>query len=73
MSDKADSHDRCYTGCLTSADRLYLDRLWQQMGVDPLSEMVAAVEARIVRSTLSHIYGELQTMRRDFDRKQAKL
>lgn len=51
---------RDYGGTLTSADRLYLDRLWQQLQVDPLSDIAEAIEQRLISSTLR---GQLEMIR----------
>jgi hypothetical protein len=44
--------DPCFDGTLTSADRLYLDRLWQALGVDPKAEAVHVIEARLILAAL---------------------
>lgn len=47
--------DRDFGGTLHSAERLYLDKLWQHLGVNPLDERVQQIEGRLIRATLAHI------------------
>ena len=43
---------RDYGGVLTSAERLYLDRHWQDLGVNPLDDRVGQIEGRLIKATL---------------------
>ena len=47
--------NRDFDGVLHSAERLYLDKLWQGLGVDPLDERVQQLEGRLIRASLAHI------------------
>ena len=44
--------DPCFDGTLTSADRLYLDKLWQELGVDPKAPLVHEIESRLILAAL---------------------
>lgn len=45
--------DRCHADYLTSAERLFLDGLWKELGIDPVDERVERIEKRIVRAVLT--------------------
>ncbi len=64
--------DRDFNGTLHSAERLYLDKLWQGLGVNPLDERVQEIEARLVRATLASISESFRDIHRDFERRQAQ-
>lgn len=57
-------HDRCWGGTLHSSERLYLDHLWQGLGVDPHDDLVAAIEGRLVAATLRDHHSRILDMRR---------
>lgn len=46
--------NRDFSGVLHSNERNYLDRLWRNLGVDPLDQRVEMIEARLVRATLAY-------------------
>lgn len=46
------THDRCFNGILHSAERLKLDALWKELGVDLMDERAALIEARLIVATL---------------------
>ena len=61
--------DRDFSGVLHSAERLYLDRLWQGLGVDPLDPRVEEIEGRLIRASLSHITEGFRELSKEFERR----
>jgi len=46
--------NRDYDGLLHSNERLYLDKLWQGLGVDPLDDRAHVLELRLIRAVFAH-------------------
>ena len=57
--------DRCFGGSLTSAERLYLDRLWLKVGVPPENLVAEAIEGRLILAAVKDITNRIQEMQRE--------
>lgn len=55
---------RDFSGTLHSAERLYLDHLWQNLGVDPLDERVHQIEGRLIAAALRDISEQFRVIRK---------
>jgi hypothetical protein len=55
--------DRCFNGTLHSNERLYLDKLWQGLEIDPLDERVSQLEGRLIASGLRCITERFRELR----------
>lgn len=56
---------------MTSAERLYLDRLWRALGVDPRSEGAQVIEGRVALAATKDIADGFAALRKQFDQREA--
>ena len=59
--------NRDFGSILHSAERLYLDKLWQQLGINPLDERVEELEGRLIRASLKHITEGFREMEKAYE------
>ena len=57
--------DRCFGGSLTSAERLYLDRLWVSLGVPPENQIAEAIEGRLILAAVRDLKDRITEMQRE--------
>lgn len=50
---------------LTSAERLYLDRMWRLLGIDPRSDEARMIELKVEFYTLRERYRAMMQAKRD--------
>lgn len=52
MKAQTEEHDRCWGGSLHSNERMFIDHLWQELGINPRGEIVALLEGRLIFAAL---------------------
>lgn len=64
MKAKTEEHDRCWGGSLHSKERMFIDHLWQKLGVNPQHEVAALIEGRLIFAALRDYTDRLAELRR---------
>ena len=52
---------------MTSAQRLYLDRLWWTLGVDPRSDVAQVIELRVTVAATQDIVNGFAELKKQYD------